>query len=569
MAKLILYDSLHNKMVFNMQRATLSNIVAGKNAGISYIYGACNVLATQLSWSCGTYYTDFDIAYIGYLKQYQPYNMDHQTGDPLQGFTLTQLIGKGWYTENTLKTFYFDNNLTDYVSIRVNTGTVNSFGTKIYTQVQFKAYFHGVSYSFIDSISTNVYDLGLAFGTYNGITGFFPFICNESMSNTHRIRSTTIYLSDGYISFVPFIEGSYDYYAQAPNEIPVDASSAEPAGGWSNILSDLTGDDIDLPDAPDETVSGVLASGFLNIYSPTASQLQSFGGALWTNAFNVKWYDLDSVSNLILNTISDPINFIVGLFMLPVTPTTGNASGVYLGGINVNSITVNRVTKQYVTIDFGTIDINELYASYLDYTYSRLSIYLPYIGMADIDVQEVTGGSVTLQYIIDCFTGACVANVKCVKNTETPWGGSYVNSTVHSYSGNVALQLPISAGSFDVMTQGLINVGLGLVSGQPQSVVKGANEIIQNVGGDSTTRGSLSSNTGRLCYQTPYLMFTRPIESRPVNLNSLHGISAGIGGVLSSFKGYVECSDVKLDGVTATDTELNMIESLLKSGVYV
>lgn len=341
----------------------------------------------------------------------------------------------------------------------------------------------------------------------------------------------------------------------------------EPLGGDPSF--EFTGDDIELPSAPDETVSGVLASGFLNIYSPTASQLSAFGGALWTNAFNVKWYDIDSVSNLLLNTISDPINFIIGLFILPVTPTVGNASGIYLGGLNVNTVTANRITKQYVTIDFGTITIAELYGNYLDYAYSKLSIYLPYIGMADIDVQEVTGGSVTLQYIIDCFTGACVANVKCVKSTKTPWGVTYQNKSVHSYSGNVAIQLPISAGSFDTMTQGLINVGLGLVSGQPQTVAKGATDVITNVGGDATTRGSLSSNTGRICYQTPYLMFTHPIETRPAHLNDVHGVSAGAGGQLKNFSGLVFCDDVNLTGVTATDTEINMIESILKSGVYV
>lgn len=346
---------------------------------------------------------------------------------------------------------------------------------------------------------------------------------------------------------------------------PISASESIGDGG----SYDFTGDNIDLPTAPDESVTGVLASGFLNIYSPTANQLRNFGGALWTNAFNTKWYDLDSVANLVLNAVSDPINFIVGLFMLPVTPTTGSASGIYLGGINVNTVSANRITKQYVTLNFGSIDITEMYGSYLDYAYSRLTIYLPYIGMADIDVQEVTGGSVELQYIIDCFTGACVANVKCTKNTTTAWGETYVNSTVHSYSGNVALQLPISAGSFDIMTQGLINVGLGLISGQPQSVAKGATDIIQNVGGDATTRGSLSSNTGKLCYQTPYLMFTRPIETRPASLGALHGYSAGFGGKLSSFSGYVVCSDVKMDGITATDAELNEIETMLKTGVYV
>ncbi len=348
----------------------------------------------------------------------------------------------------------------------------------------------------------------------------------------------------------------------------IDAHIDTPMGGDPDY-DNFEGDNIPMPGAPDESVSGVLASGFLNIYKPSDANLRAFGAALWTNAFNVKWTDIDSISNLVLNAVSNPIDFIIGLFMLPVTPSVGASSGIYLGGINVNTISAPRVSSQYVTIDFGTIDITELYANYLDYSNSRVSIYLPYVGTADIDVQEITGGSVTLRYIVDVFTGACVANVRCVKTTLSPWGVAYKNETIHSYSGNMAIQLPISAGSFDTLTQGLINVGLGLGTNTPAIAMTGAKDVVQGFAGDVTTRGSLSSNTGKLGYQTPYLMFTRPIESRPANLGALHGYSAGVGGLLSQFSGYVVCSDVKLDGVTATDSELNEIESILKSGVYV
>lgn len=358
---------------------------------------------------------------------------------------------------------------------------------------------------------------------------------------------------------------SAELYDYSPTGYP---SNNEPLGGDTGS-NDPSGDNIEMPPAPDETVSGTLLNGFLNIYSPSDSQLKTFGGALWTNAFNVKWYDVDSLANLVLNTISDPINFIIGLFMLPIVPDKGTSTGIYLGGINVNTVSAPRVSKQFKTVSFGKLNIDELYGNYLDYAGSRLSIYLPYIGTADLDIQEVNGGSVELEYIIDCFTGACVANVRCTKTTVTPWGMEYNNKTVHSYSGNVAVQLPISAGSFDTMTQGLINIGLGLGTNAPAIAMQGAGGVLSGLGGDATTRGSLSSNTGRCCYQTPYLMFTRPIESRPASLAHVHGISAGAGGTLSTFKGYVECSDVNLSGVCATDIELDMIKSLLQEGVYV
>ena len=562
MPRLVTYDSLHNKMVFNLESGNINAILDNVSLADSlwpngYLWGGNNP-----SWQCGTGSVDFDTAYFT-MKPYAPLRANHQAESPIGGFTLCELLQRGYIAENSTKIFYLDNDLNNYITFSVGAKSTNSFGTEYYNPITISAHVNGVNLTWINNNYGNTVNCGLFFGTFNGVQGYYVFQITEVIVVGMRDRYETIYTQGN--TAIP--HAIYLMNFTPPSPINVDTSN-EPIGAWDGDY-EFTGDTIDLPSAPDETVSGVLASGFLNIYSPTASQLQSFGSALWTNAFNVKWYDIDSLANLVLNTISDPINFIIGLFMLPVTPTTGNASGIYLGGINVNTISCNRVTKQFVTLDFGSINISELYGNYLDYAYSRLSIYLPYIGMADIDVQEVTGGEVSLQYIIDCFTGACVANVKCVKNTETPWGSVYSNSTVHSYSGNVALQLPISAGSFDTMTQGLINVGLGLISGQPQTVAKGATDVIQSVGGDATTRGSLSSNTGKLSYQTPYLMFTRPIESRPANLGKLHGYGAGVGGVLKNFSGYVECSDVKLDGISATDNELSMIESLLKSGVYV
>lgn len=566
MAKIRYYNAIDSLYSSDVVPFRVDRIIAGDENITDTTFGVCSVRGDYLEWTCGSDHLTYTECYAN-MGGYDPFNGLTYNILGIRGFTMTELLRLHRIQVGETTTLYLNPEHTDYIEIFVDGNTTNWGGHTIRTNFVMDVHIDGDTHSFI-SHSGQILDAGLCLATDpDGHTGYFPFLITETYSGIYQNRSVILYLESwGDYFYIP-AKKLYDGYGQPINQIPIDPSFP-PQGGWSNI-ADLEGDAIDLPDAPDESVTGVLASGFLNIYSPSASQLRAFGGALWTNAFNVKWYDIDSISNLILNAISDPINFIVGLFMLPVTPTTSANSGIKLGGINVNSVSAPTISKQFVTLNFGSLDVAELYANYLDYSYSRLSIYLPYIGMADIDVQEVTGGSVTLQYIIDCFTGACVANVKCTKVTETPWGNSYSNSTVHSYSGNVAVQLPISAGSFDVMTQGLINVGLGLVSGQPQTVSKGATDVIQNVGGDATTRGALSSNTGRLCYQTPYLMFTRPIESRPASLGAVHGYSAGVGGLLKNFSGYVECSDVKLDGISATDTELDMIKTLLHEGVYV
>ena len=567
MGRLICYDSSHNKMVFNMERADLENVERGAAASISYVYGSCSFGEGGAEWACGTYYNDFDMAYWGVMKPYEPFPMDHQTVDDVKGFTIVELINRGYYTAGTTKIFYLTQQLTDYISIELGAGSVDTFGKMIYPSLRVVINYNGNSKQIYNlTAGGKIYNAGFIEASYNGHTGYYFFVCNQSESNTHRTRSASMPFQS-FGDNIPYYEGIYNYGGRPEDEIPL-TPEAGPIGGYSDIHK-MQGDEIDMPTAPDETVSGVLATGFLNVYRPSDTQLKNFGAALWTNAFNTKWYDLDSISNLILNSVSDPINFIVGLFILPVQPDATATDGINLGGIKVNTVTAPKLDNQFKTIPFGSLDIDELYGNYLDYAQSQLSIYLPYIGVADIDVQEVNGGKIELTYIIDCVTGACVANVKCTKRTLAPWGTVYTNSTVHSYTGNVAIQLPISAGSFDTMLSGLINVGLGLGMNQPAKAIQGVGDIIGGMAGDVTTRGSLSSNTGKLCYQTPYLMFTRPIEARPANLGSLHGYAAGVGGKLGSFNGYVECSDAKLDGVVATSGELSEIRQLLSDGVYV
>lgn len=568
MGRLVLYDALNNKIVLDLANADLQNIVAGSQASIPYTQGGCHVSATELNWSCGTYYEDFDMAYYSLLEAYQPFNMNYQIYDDIGGFSIVELVSRGYYTPGTSKTFFLNPQKTDSITIQTSAGSTDSFGSTVYSSFTMTVSINGDTKTFYNwSGSASMYNAGLAQATYNGVTGYYFFKLDQNESNSHRVRSAAFPI-DYFGDLTPYFHELYEYYGGKPqDEIPISTDSGS-IGGYSN-MNKLHGDEIDLPTAPDETVSGVLATGFLNVYRPTDAQLRDFGGALWTNLFNTKWYDLDSVSNLILNSVSDPINFIVGLFMLPVQPAVSASDGINLGGIKVNTVQAPKLANQFVTVPFGELNIDELYGNYLDYAQSQLSIYLPYIGVADIDVQEVNGGSIKLEYIIDAVTGACVANVKCTKYTNTPWGVTYKNSTVHSYTGNVAIQLPISAGSFDTMLSGLINVGLGLGMNQPAKALQGMGEMITGAAGDVTTRGSLSSNTGKCCYQTPYLMFTRPIESRPANLGSMHGYSAGVGGLLGNFKGYVECTDIKLDGIVATTSEIDELRQICVSGIYI
>lgn len=81
--------------------------------------------------------------------------------------------------------------------------------------------------------------------------------------------------------------------------------------------------------------------------------------------------------------------------------------------------------------------------------------------------------------------------------------------------------------------------------------------------------GSLSGTPGLMGGFTPYILVERPAQSFPANNNKLYGRPSNIGGTLSSFSGYTEVSELLTHSINATDSELDEIKELLKSGVYV
>ena len=332
--KLIVYDALNNKMVFNLLRGRPELVW---DAGfISNTHGLINHSTNppQCYWFCGTANADYVISYEE-MKVYFP--LDAPFGisiSALSGFTVTELLNRSYLTIGTSKKFYTNKEKTDYIEVLVQGSSTNAWGHTVYNSVRFDARINGTTYNMIShTAGSSVLDAGLCVAPFNNNVGIFPFWVDEKTVGSNMRRELTL-------SVTSTVATRYLYDGTLPvDQIPTDPDNTLPIGGYGNI-SDMTGDDIELPTAPDESVSGVLASGFLNIYKPSDSDLRAFGGALWTNAFNVKWYDIDSVANLVMNAVSDPINFIIGLFMLPVSPSTSGSSGIYLGGLNNAGIMV-------------------------------------------------------------------------------------------------------------------------------------------------------------------------------------------------------------------------------------
>lgn len=338
-------------------------------------------------------------------------------------------------------------------------------------------------------------------------------------------------------------------------------------GGWGDFNDET--ETIGLPGVP--SISA-LDTGFVRMYNPTAQELQQFASFIWSTDF---------FTNVIKN-FSDPMQAIVSLAISPVAPTVATQeTNIVVGNLpafieeesTLVPIMAAPLTSQYVTINCGSITLNEYWGSALDYSpYSKCEIYLPYIGVQNLSIDDVMGSTLTLQYNVDLLTGICTAVLKCVKSQHMDF-----DAALYHWSGSMISNLPISGSNFaqviTALTSSIVSAGIPIVTGAGgaaiASGVVGGVMNMMNAKAQVQKSGSISMQSGALDNQIPYLIITRPIQSKAANYPAYKGWTTNITAEIGSLSGYTEVEYVHVEVAGATDEERNEIERLLKEGVII
>lgn len=332
----------------------------------------------------------------------------------------------------------------------------------------------------------------------------------------------------------------------------MEPDDSEPGGG--NGDWDGGSDIIPWPDLP---TLGAVNSGFLTVYNPSTLQMHQFGEYLWS--------DFDSVFQNISKYQSNMLDLIVSLSVVPVTPVIGEAIPLKIGGKSVG-IYMNPVLGQYMSFDCGTFTLYEYYGSSLDYgPYTKIHIFLPYVGVRELKTDEVMDGAVSVRYNIDLVTGTCVAMVRCQRHG--------LDAVLYQFEGNMGMQIPITSRDFVPMYSALAKTVMGTVGGVASGGAVGAAGGLTNAAinvmamkPNVERAGSLSTNAGNLGIHTPYLIIERPIQSYPKEANTFYGYPCNQTMRLSSCTGYTEAEADILD-IPCTSDELDEIRNKLRDGI--
>lgn len=340
-------------------------------------------------------------------------------------------------------------------------------------------------------------------------------------------------------------------------------------------------------------------------------------------ALESKPEDIDYINYTMSEFLTNnPIDCIVSLKWFPFTvPSYGSEVNINLGNYQTKVQAPVYTGSGVEVYSLGSCVIYPYAGSgepcFLDYApYTKIELIIPYCGTVELDPSIYMNHTLSVNFIVDIYTGACTAYIMCdglvsdsvsgVCCVDLPISG-IDNATLEGQIYNASLNLKsskigeavsvVNAGlSFGTSLLGIKGSGAKMAKG----VIGAADALTGAIGSVAQSSESLAMNQ----YQIEHInipfrtigsqtglgnakqeQFCRLLIYRPKFINGLtnikqwynsnegklYGHTVGYSciktDVISAFHGFTMFSNVDLSGINATDTEKSAILTALQSGV--
>lgn len=351
-------------------------------------------------------------------------------------------------------------------------------------------------------------------------------------------------------------------------EIPEDTDPYANLDGENDIAGGDTGT-VSIPGFPGLSAT---STGIIGLFAPSASQMQALASFMWTD-FGGQGTTTEAILSEIVEalkrSISNPLDYVVGLNIIPSQGLSIGAAQTIQFGFVSSGVSMPALSSQYFTVDCGSITFDPLCGNtFLDYApYSKFSIYLPYIGVKDLDANDCVGHTIGVVYHGDTVTGG--VTVYITKD----------QSVMYQYSGCCALNVPLSSDNWGSTIAGAVQIATSMVSGGLSAGAAGvgaaAAQGAANVAANPSLlspqvqhSGAVSGGAGCMGVQYPFIIREAVRFHSTAGFNKIAGYPSFYKRKLENVSGYTTVVDVHLDNVPATKPELEEIIELLKGGVY-
>lgn len=360
-------------------------------------------------------------------------------------------------------------------------------------------------------------------------------------------------------------------YTTRPDPFKYSGAPTQPDGGNGETRVSV---DIDHPTAPPDML---LASGIVKMYKPNSQQMNDLMNYIYSTS--------EQIAVNFKKIWNDPMQSIIALSILPFdVPAADTTEVVKFCGISTN-VSMNPLASQFYEIEIGDLKLSEETNSFLDYSsYTKVKASLPFIGIVDMNTDDVMDATLNLKYIIDLESGDCVASIKCTKTRDT-YGIDY-SSALYSFNGNCIAQAPLSGNNWQGLYNGTLRLAASLFNSMGSGNVAGAAistgvDFLTSNKVDVKRSGSISGNASHLGQYVPYLIVECPIVSTTPDMYERQGYPwnrTKTVEYMNNWKntdtneygsGYTvfQKNSVFVDNINATDSEKQAIKNILESGV--
>lgn len=269
----------------------------------------------------------------------------------------------------------------------------------------------------------------------------------------------------------------------------------------------------------------------------------------------------------LVNEITNPLESIIRCHMIPIDMTglAPQSEPIFFGSYS-STIVTGLLTQRLIVFE-SALNLPTWMQSAQDYTrfspYATATIFLPCIGVVPLDVDIMTGKTLTLRTIVDVCSGDIVYELK----DATP-GYDYVYAT---YSGNCATEVPVSGGNFSALgvTGGAITTAGGLITANPAIALGGALAMAKSIEVHTQHNGAISSGAGP--WMGTEVVVTAYYRDPAHGIND-HAPEEGVPvekrDMIGNYAGFVKCRDATVD-MTGTLEDKQAIEQMLNEGMFI
>lgn len=319
----------------------------------------------------------------------------------------------------------------------------------------------------------------------------------------------------------------------------------------------------------------------------------------WAGFINWFWHDIgdyndfDDIIAKVKGLYNDLASSVIMCRYYPVDVSwiggTGTQKNIKLGMIEKNGAVDTLANTSLRVQDIGHVHVPNKYKSFMDMSpYSQLSLYLPWHGYLDIDVNLFSGHDLyvkalydylsgTIQYYVYYDNEVLVNTILCKMAMDIPITLQTKNDRDSAIFSNVSSTIG-----------GLVGAGVGIASGNPIGMVMGVTQGIGamnsgNVSAPMRLMGNVGESGAYLGCQYCTLIIRRP-TIQPSDGNSQTAVKKGLttwkhnvgmlcgyGYTLSSLegKGFTTCHTPRIDFKNSVplQTEVDEIYDYLQKGV--